>query len=69
MSRKLEDYFAAGVRLVWYVDPKAESVECYTSPTTSTLAKAPESLDGGEVLRGFALPLDKLFKRKNNRRV
>lgn len=64
MSRKLEDYFAAGVRLVWYVDPKVESVECYTSPTTSTLVKAPEALDGGEVLPRFVLPLDQLFKRK-----
>lgn len=64
MSRKLEDYFAAGVRLVWYVDPKTESVQCYTSPMSSTLVKAPEALDGGEVLPGFALPLDQLFKRR-----
>lgn len=63
MSRKLDDYFAAGVRIVWYVDPKTESVEYYTSPTSSTLVKAPESLDGGEVLPGFRLPLDQLFKR------
>jgi Uma2 family endonuclease len=63
MARKLEDYFAAGVRLVWYVDPKSESVRCYTSPTSSTLVKAPEALDGGEVLPGFRLPLDQLFKQ------
>lgn len=63
MSRKLNDYFAAGVRLVWYVDSKTESVECFTSPTSSTLVKAPEALDGGEVLPGFRLPLDQLFKQ------
>jgi Uma2 family endonuclease len=64
MARKLEDYFAAGVRLVWFVDPKTASVQCYTSPTALTLVKSPESLDGGEVLPGFVLPLDQLFKRK-----
>lgn len=63
MSRKLDDYFAAGVRLVWYVDPKTESVQCYTSPTTSTMVKAPEALDGGEVLPGFILPLNQLFEQ------
>lgn len=63
MSRKLEDYFASGVRLVWYVDPKSESVQCYTSPTASKLVKTPEALDGGEVLPGFRLPLDQLFKQ------
>lgn len=63
MSRKLDDYFAAGVRLVWYVDPRTESVQCYTSPTASTLVKSPEALDGGEVLPGFVLPLKKLFEQ------
>ncbi|HUY93509.1 MAG TPA: Uma2 family endonuclease [Pirellulales bacterium] len=63
MARKLDDYFAAGVRLVWYVDPKTETVQCYTSPHDSTLVKAPESLDGGAVLPGFTLPLDELFKQ------
>ena len=63
MARKLEDYFSAGVRLVWYVDPKTESVQCYTSPTISTPVKAPEALEGGAVLPGFTLPLDALFKQ------
>jgi Uma2 family endonuclease len=61
MSRKLEDYFAAGVRLVWYIDAKTQTAQCYTSPTDSVLVKAPESLDGGAVLPGFSLPLASLF--------
>lgn len=64
MSRKLDDYFAAGVRLVWYVDPKAETVQCYTSPTDQLLVKADESLDGGAVLPGFSLPLASLFEER-----
>ena len=63
MSRKLEDYFGAGVRLVWYIESKSESVQCYTSPAASTLIKAPDALDGGEVLPGFVLPLKNLFEQ------
>src|SRR5204862_8329998 len=33
MERKLREYFAAGVRLVWYVDPTPRTVRVYTSPT------------------------------------
>ncbi|HEV7225559.1 MAG TPA: Uma2 family endonuclease, partial [Pirellulales bacterium] len=62
MARKLDDYFGAGVRLVWHLDPKTATAECYTSPTTSVLVKANESLDGGAVLPGFLLRLDKLFE-------
>lgn len=62
MSRKLEDYFAAGVRLVWYVDPKGATVRCFTSPQDSVLVKAPGFLEGGDVLPGFSLPLKTLFE-------
>ncbi len=62
MSRKLQDYFAAGVRFVWYIDPNSQTAQCYTSPTDSLLVKTHESLDGGEVLPGFSLPLKTLFE-------
>jgi Uma2 family endonuclease len=63
MARKLDDYFAAGVRLVWHLDPKTATAQCYTSPEASVLVKANESLDGGAVLPGFTLCLDKLFEQ------
>jgi Uma2 family endonuclease len=63
MARKLEDYFSAGVRLVWHLDPKTATGQCYTSATSSAIVKANESLDGGAVLPGFALPLDRLFEQ------
>lgn len=63
MARKLDDYFGAGVRLVWHLDPKTATAQCYTSPEASVLVKANESLDGGAVLPGFTLCLDKLFEQ------
>jgi Uma2 family endonuclease len=61
MARKRQEYFAAGVRLVWLVDPVARTVEVYTAPEQSTLLHAADTLDGGAVLPGFALPLQELF--------
>ena len=61
MQAKLKDYFFAGVRLVWFVDPVAETVEVYTSPDALTTLKARETLAGGEVLPGFAVPVATLW--------
>ena len=32
MNRKRHEYFTAGVRLAWFVDPVARTVEVYTAP-------------------------------------
>ena len=64
MDLKREEYFAAGVRLVWIIDPPTATAEAYTSPTNMTPIGKSGTLDGGDVLPGFKLPLRKLFNRK-----
>jgi Uma2 family endonuclease len=61
IERKLRDYFAAGVRLVWYIDPKTRSARVYTAPDHCTLVDENGVLPGGEVLPGFELPMKELF--------
>ncbi|MGP0064504.1 MAG: Uma2 family endonuclease [Isosphaeraceae bacterium] len=61
MNRKLGEYFAAGVRLVWVVDPRKRTARVYTAVDQSVLMKEGQSLDGGDVLPGFVLPLNELF--------
>ena len=63
MARKLREYFRAGVRLVWYVDPVDRTVRVYTSVRRSTLLGEADTLDGGDVLPGFALPVRDWFAR------
>lgn len=63
MERKLRDYFQAGVRLVWYVDPQSRSVHVYTAPDRSSRVHEDQMLDGDEVLPGFQLSLHELFAR------
>ncbi len=61
MRRKLQDYFTAGVRLVWYVDPRTRTASVYTSPEQCTVFDENGVLTGGDVLPGFELPLRELF--------
>ncbi len=61
MARKREEYFAAGVRLVWMIDPASRSVAVYTAPDASNLRGAGDELDGADVLPGFKLPIKTLF--------
>ncbi|HWE37447.1 MAG TPA: Uma2 family endonuclease [Isosphaeraceae bacterium] len=61
MARKPREYFEAGARLVWYVDPKTQTVTVYTTPDRPDVLWIDDTLDGGNVLSGFALPLRDLF--------
>jgi Uma2 family endonuclease len=61
MAAKRRDYFAAGVELVWEIDPERRTVTVYTSVTDAVTLGPTEILDGGSVLPGFRLPLHELF--------
>jgi Uma2 family endonuclease len=64
MERKLGEYFLAGVRLVWIIDPRKRTAEVYTTPDArDVILDETGALDGGEVLPGFTLPLGELFAR------
>lgn len=68
MERKLHEYFAAGVRLVWYAYPEQRTVHVYTSPLHVRILTEDDSLDGGVVLPGFQLPIREWFRRAGRRR-
>ncbi|MBW3660947.1 MAG: Uma2 family endonuclease [Gemmatimonadetes bacterium] len=61
IREKVLEYLAAGARLVWVVEPRTRSVTVYRSRTDVRVLKAPETLGGGDLLPGFALPLAELF--------
>jgi Uma2 family endonuclease len=65
MERKLREYFDAGVRLVWFVDPKARTVRVFTGVDESVLLGKEQTLDGGDVLPGFRLRLRELYPRRS----
>ena len=62
MSRKLADYFEAGVRLVWLFDPRQRTVLVFTGPEAVQLLHERDTLTGGDVLPGFTLSLEEFFR-------
>jgi Uma2 family endonuclease len=63
MARKLREYFEAGVRSVWIVDPKKRTVRQYHALDQSVLLNEDQSLDGGAILPGFVLRVKDIFER------
>ncbi|MBI4603391.1 MAG: Uma2 family endonuclease [Planctomycetes bacterium] len=61
MERKRSEYFSAGVRLVWMVDPEARTVAVYKGPDQVQTLTESEVLDGGDVLPGFRLAVRDIF--------
>ena len=68
MHRKLQEYFAAGTQLVWYVNPEMQRITVYTAPEQWLELGIEDVLDGGDVLPGFQLPIRDLFDRAGRRR-
>lgn len=67
MELKLDEYFEAGVRMVWYIDPATRTARMYTTREQSTAIDSNGLLDGGDVLPGFQLRLGELFERAERR--
>src|SRR2546423_1394071 len=59
---KIEEYFRAGGLLVWVVYPESKRVHVYSSIENIQVVNIDGTLDGGDVLPGFILPLRDVFK-------
>ncbi|MDY3552585.1 Uma2 family endonuclease [Gemmata sp. JC717] len=61
-TKKIGEYFACGVRLVWVVDPEERTVTVYTKPGDGRVLWDNATLDGGDVLPGFTCPVADFFQ-------
>jgi len=61
IDSKITDYFQSGVRLVWVFYPDSGRVYVYQSPTQVSILERTDTLDGGEGLPGFQLPMAQLY--------
>jgi Uma2 family endonuclease len=63
---KCERYILNGVKLVWAVNPKNQTVEVYRPGDDGTVQSEvlgiDAILDSGEVARGFSIPVRQLFE-------
>lgn len=59
---KIKEYFDAGVRMVWLVEPEDRSVTVLTQPNQGQTYYESAELNGGEVLPGFSCRVAELFE-------
>jgi Uma2 family endonuclease len=61
LQDKIDEYFRAGVRLVWVIYPKHARIHMYQSPSRVRALCRSDTLEGGDVLPQFRLSLTELF--------
>lgn len=66
---KLKRYFAAGVKLVWIIEPELRTARVFTAADEHEDIPSEGILRGGDVLPGFELPMVKLFEKAGPRIV
>lgn len=58
---KLNEYFEAGVKVVWQIRPRTQSVHVYTSPTSVTICTGDRICSAAPVLPDFELTASEIF--------
>jgi Uma2 family endonuclease len=61
VEEKTAIYLAAGVRLIWIIDPERRAVRVHRADGTELLRSEHDDIDGEDVLPGFRLPVAQLF--------
>jgi Uma2 family endonuclease len=61
VTRKISHWLAAGVRMVLDLDPAARTLTVHRPGTPPATLTPADTLEGYDVLPGFALPLNRLF--------
>jgi Uma2 family endonuclease len=62
IRRKIDQYFTAGARMVWIVDPASRSVTVHPGPDRSQTVGPDGTLHGADVLPGFRMAVAELFR-------
>ncbi len=61
LQEKVEEYFQAGVKVVWLIYPNFERVDVYTSPVDVKICKDEALCSAEPVIPGFVLPAKEVF--------
>lgn len=63
MRRKIDQYFAAGTRLVWVIDFRKRTFVVHAPRRTPVTLDESDALDGEDVIPGFHYEIAQLFAR------
>lgn len=63
VNRKLEEYFTAGIQVVWHIFPEIDTVYVYTAADKVEICKNQKVCSGEPALSGFEMTAAQLFTR------
>jgi Uma2 family endonuclease len=63
LQGKVEEYLAAGVALVWVIDPVSRTALVYRRDGTVSRLREADELSGEDIIPGFRCPLSSIFPR------
>jgi Uma2 family endonuclease len=61
VQTKIAQYFAKGARQVWLIYPAMRTLHVYSSPKSVRILDTTDTLEGGDLLPSFSLPVAELF--------
>lgn len=61
---KITDYFASGVKVVWYIYPKTETIYVYTSPKNIKVCEGGDIVSAAPVLPDFEFSAQAIFRKE-----
>jgi Uma2 family endonuclease len=59
---KVTEYLAAGVRMIWVLDPATQRIHIHRQDSTGTILTRRDELTGEDVVPGFCCPVAELFR-------
>ena len=62
VADKVRDWLKSGVRLVWVIYPRSQTIHVFTAPETMQILEADSILTGGEIVPGFSCKIGEIFE-------
>ena len=62
VEEKVTEWLEAGCAMVWVINAKRRSVSVHRSGAPVTVLTETDTLNGGDVLPGFTLPVAQIFE-------
>ena len=63
VEQKVSEWLESGAQAVWVVSPKLHTVTVYRSLTDIVVLTENDTLDGGDVVPGFQIPVAEIFAK------
>ncbi|MCU0240067.1 MAG: Uma2 family endonuclease [Pyrinomonadaceae bacterium] len=64
IADKISDYFASGVKVVWYIYPETETIYVYTSPKNIQVCNGDDVVSAAPVVPDYTFPAKEIFRKE-----